>query len=331
MKRPEKGTKPFALISIPKEKPIKREAVAHKQFIELTGQIELYLTVVSEYLFIGSGEYDFDPEAKGDRPDVWHTFYRRNGEICIPGTSIKGSIRSIVEAISNSCVSQLHSRRGEKADAQHRRCEFRNVKEDRICPACSLFGTTGLRGRINFSDALPLGNPQTFLVKIGELWEPKRFERDKRRFYERRVFQPIPNKFPRKNFRFVEAVPKGSKFQLSLKFENVSKSEIGLILHALGWKVEDNRVKLAFNPKLGGAKPRCFGAVEFNPLRSLVWTGKSLKDLLKPHVMEGDELVSFLRECLRACEESELLHKETWEELVQKLKLRSETCPEGMY
>jgi hypothetical protein len=106
-RNPNAEPKPFVLIDIPSYSPERKPATTHEKFAGLTGRLELTFTVVSEYLFVGSGAYEFDPNARGDRPDVWYTFYRRNGQLCVPGTSIKGAIRAIVEAISNSCVSQF--------------------------------------------------------------------------------------------------------------------------------------------------------------------------------------------------------------------------------
>jgi hypothetical protein len=56
-------------------------------------------------------------------------------------------------------------------------------------------------------------------------------------------------------------------------FENLSEAELGLLFHALGWAVEGERVIIAFAPKIGGAKPRCFGSVQFNPVRLRLWGG----------------------------------------------------------
>jgi CRISPR/Cas system CSM-associated protein Csm3 (group 7 of RAMP superfamily) len=97
-RNPNAEPKPFVLIEIPSRAPERKPATTHEKFAGLTGRLELTFTVVSEYLFVGSGAYGFDPNARGDRPDVWYTFYRCNGRLCVPGTSIKGAIRAIVES-----------------------------------------------------------------------------------------------------------------------------------------------------------------------------------------------------------------------------------------
>ncbi len=328
-RNPESKSKPYVLIPMPSERPKVDFVVTHEKFAGLTGRLELNFEVVSEYLFVGSGAYEFDPNARGNRPDVWHTFYRRNGQICVPGTSIKGAIRAIVEAISNSCVSQFRRGKEKLGLKEHRPCRFENEKSQ-LCPACRLFGTTGFRGRVHFSDFLPQPEAKLEIVKIGELWEPRRYDPTKRRFYERKSFQPVGDLRLKSGFRFVEAVPKGAKFRGTLNFENLSKAELGLIFYALGWTVDADQVKIAFAPKIGGAKPRCFGSVKFRPVRLLLWNG-DLKGLLTPQEMVGNELLSFLSSCLQECQESDLLHKDSWEALVQGFMPKNEPCPQGLY
>jgi hypothetical protein len=47
--------KPFVLIEIPPRAAKPEPATTHEKFTELTGRLELTFTVVSEYLFVGSG------------------------------------------------------------------------------------------------------------------------------------------------------------------------------------------------------------------------------------------------------------------------------------
>jgi CRISPR/Cas system CSM-associated protein Csm3 (group 7 of RAMP superfamily) len=328
-RNPNAEPKPFVLIEIPPRAAKPEPATTHEKFTELTGRLELTFTVVSEYLFVGSGSYEFNSNARGDRPDVWYTFYRRNGQICVPGTSIKGAIRAIVEAISNSCVSQIRRPREQVRSNAHQPCRF---KEDNspLCPACRLFGTSGYRGRVHFSDFLPNGEVRNEIVKIGELWEPRRYEPTKRRFYGNKRFQPTGDSRPQSGFRFVEAVRKQTKFQGILMFENLSEAELGLLFHAWGWAVEGERVIIAFAPKIGGAKPRCFGSVQFNPVRLRLWGG-NWGGLLTPQIATGKEVLPFLSRCLQECRGSRLLHSESWEALRHGFQPQSEPCPREVY
>jgi CRISPR/Cas system CSM-associated protein Csm3 (group 7 of RAMP superfamily) len=335
-RNPNAEPKPFVLIDIPSTPPERKPSTTHEKFAGLTGRLELTFTVVSEYLFVGSGAYEFDPNARGDCPDVWYTFYRRNGQICVPGTSIKGAIRAIVEAISNSCVSQSreHERRLIELDKAHLPAECK--VPDSLCPACRLFGVTGFRGKVSFTDALPIGPIQTKRVKIPELWhhDPKRIRKlDRaRRFYERKRFEEFRNLSPERGRWFVEAIPVNSAFKTTLFFENLSIEELGLLFHAWGWAVEGERVIIAFAPKIGGAKPRCFGSVQFDyqTTRLSLWSS-NLKSLLARQVMTGGQVLPFLSLCLQECPKSGLLHLNSWKALAKGFQLKNETCPKGVY
>lgn len=321
--------KPFALVPIPSEAPRRDRATTHEQFMGLTGQLELTFAVVSEYLFVGSGGYEFNLNAKRDQPDVWHTFYHCSEQVCVPATSLKGTIRSIVEAISNSCISQ--ARRGEPVDGRHQRCEFKSPGGSKLCPACRLFGATGLRGRAYFVDALPKDDVHLVRVKIAELWEPKRAV-NARRFYEVKEFERLPNSCHERNHRFVEAAPKNTRFQTTLHFENLGEPELGLLFYALGWQPADDGFANAFTPKLGGAKPRCFGAVRFEPERLRLWRGRDWQAWFHPQVKQGDELTLFVRDCLMACRKSGiLLHESSWRRFVSKMQPSTGPCPRGVY
>jgi CRISPR/Cas system CSM-associated protein Csm3 (group 7 of RAMP superfamily) len=328
-RNPNAEPKPFVLVDIPQQPPARQPVTTHEKFTGLTGRLELTFTVVSEYLFVGSGAYEFDPNHGNRRPDVWYTFYRRNGQVCVPGTSVKGAIRAIVEAISNSCVPQIRRPRERVNSSQHQPCRFRDERSP-LCPACRLFGTTGYRGRMHFTDFLPQGEIKPEVVKIGELWEPKRFDPTKRRFYERKNFQPLASPVPQQNFRFVEAVQKGTKFQGALLFENVSEGELGLLVHALGWQAEGERVIMSFAPKLGGTKPRCFGSVEFRPVKLRLWSGGG-KGLLNPQVVQGSEVLPLISRYLQACQESQLCHKQSWTTMKQGFQPKDEQCPREVY
>jgi len=211
----------------------------------ISGRLEIRLTVISEYLFVGSGLFDF----KGDK--VYHSFYRLNDKIVIPGSSIKGGVRSFLEAISGSC-SAVEKR------VKKIKCEFKEPDKLKLCPACRIFGTTGYAGRIRVSDALPVNDlKEGVIVKIGELFQP-RINKGMRKFYQQKRFHPFRDDRPERNTRFVEAVKKNEEFMFHIDFSNLREEEISLFLYAMG-------VYQDYFIKVGGAKPRCFGTVKFIP------------------------------------------------------------------
>jgi len=303
--------KPFAYVDIPGEGPEKGEYIAHDKFYgekHLTGKLELELEVISDYLFVGSGNYDLREKDKL----VYYSFFRTNGDIVIPGTSIKGAVRSVLEAISNSCVSQ--TRRGEGHFVTHKRCEF-GLEKTNLCPACKLFGTTGYAGRASFFDAHP-EKSDIEIVKIHELFPP-RINEGKRKFYQNKKFNPVRNKRQEKNYRFVEAVKKGSKFKSALSFQNIEKRELALLLYAMG-------IGQDYMIKIGGAKPRCFGTVRFIPTAIKLWADP----LARVEEKSDRELGDFISDVLG---HRDLIIDDLLRQFREGISKPSETCPMGVY
>ncbi|GBD36203.1 hypothetical protein HRbin36_01324 [bacterium HR36] len=316
--------KPFLWIPVPQQAPRKQAPVGLEVFRNLTGRLDLSLVVESAYFYVGSGAYEYKAGARPNEPEVWHTFARREGQLCIPGTSLKGAIRAFVELLSNSCVSQAG--RQEFVPMSHKQCP---ESAGEICVACSLFGRTGWRGRIHFADATPAAEVRTQIVKINELWAPRRTQG--RKFYSGNQYKPLSNLQPERNHRFVEAVTKGGRFNTAIFFENVRAEELGLVCCALGWDVGDKGTLVtAYYPKIGGAKPRCFGMVRFaSPVVNL-W-GVSSGSLLPSRTQKtGKDALDYIAQCIAACKKNGPLVLDAWKRLVEGLRAGT-ACPEGLY
>lgn len=326
--RPQQAEpKPFFWIDF-RGKPEKRGLTFHDRFGGWSGRMELEIEVLSDYLYVGSGNIDL---LQG-KNQACYTFARCNGQLVIPGTGIKGAVRSIVEAISNSCVPQVGRR--EQSPDSHRSCgEVKRGQERAVtlCPACRLFGTTGYRGRVHFSDAMPVGNVQTKMIKIADLWPPKRSQG--RKFYQNRAFQPQQDMRPEKNYRFIEVVPKGTRFKATLFFENATTAEMGLLMRGLGLDLhpeKEGSVVYAFPIKIGGAKPRCLGSVYFHPKRiqTLPASGGDLFQAL----LTGGESQGVKAQLLEWLVDTTLLDQQAWQEFREKAKRRTDApCPKEVY
>lgn len=327
MQRYTKGSqqpaKPYFWVQL-RGRPHRQSPAGHERFIGYSGRLDLQLEVVSDYLFVGSGGIAVQsPNGRGLR--AYYTFARRNERLIVPATSIKGAVRSIVEAISNSCV-PLRGRK-ERVPDNHQPCR----DPGKLCPACRIFGTTGWRGHAYFSDAEPVGDLKPEIVKIADLWQPRAAQG--RKFYHVGRFQTLDSR-PEKNHRFIEAVPRGSRFSTVLSFENMSAAEMCLILAALGLSLSDGgQVASSFPIKLGGAKPRCLGAVSVTPQRLVLVREGS--DLIKDLIQGGarQQLQEWLRTWLRACD---LLDRSSWEEFRRQCQQNAapradRSCPEGVY
>lgn len=313
MRRNNAGPKPFVWIPLPESVP-RGKPIWHDRFQEHTGKAILTLTVESEYLFVGSGAYEYNEKA-----NLWMTFFRANENICIPGTSLKGAIRSTVEAISDSCILQ-RKQKGEQVLRDQEAC--RDISQ--LCPACRIFGAMGFRGRVSFSDAFPQDPVETKIVQIGSLFGPQKSQG--RKFYQTGSASFSTDLRPMKNSQCLEVVPKGTKFRTTLFFENTTESELGLVFAALGWDSENGQVRTAFTPKIGGAKPRCFGAVRFGLKQIALWRSWSLQPL------EKDKILPFVARCLEEAKKSGLIRVDAWNTLRTGLIPRRDSpCPGNVY
>lgn len=129
-------------------------------FAKLRNQFKLTFNLkVDSPLCIRSGEESIDPTL----PDMQCIRSNKNGEsvVFIPGSSIKGVIRTQCEKIFNILAEKQIA-----CDIFNEKSECNNINEDwkgeetynALCPACKMFGSMSLGGRIKFKDAYPINN-----------------------------------------------------------------------------------------------------------------------------------------------------------------------------
>ena len=117
-----------------------------------SGKLKIQLNAKT-MLHIGDGQV----EVLADDGGLLHKMMRRNGQVVIPGSSVKGMVRSIAEAVSHSCAVKLPDPK-----LQEMKCALPSSNKeqcqttDRICPACSIFGMAfdkaGYRGKVVFGE-----------------------------------------------------------------------------------------------------------------------------------------------------------------------------------
>ena len=112
-------------------------------------------------LHVGSGQLMYDVKSES----FYHALLRENEQITIPGSSFKGMLRSIFEAVTPSCVLLAPRALPLKVGALSA-CNSNSG----LCPACSLFGRLSYKGKLIFSpfytDALPV------IMKLPQLEQP---------------------------------------------------------------------------------------------------------------------------------------------------------------
>lgn len=248
----------------------------------LTGRLAFDL-VAFQPIHVGNGRL-LPPDALGlavDAPLV-KTFFRVGETPTIPGSSLKGAIRSLVELFTHSCVSKTRVRweRDEKEDYGECRYDSRRHRGD-LCPACKLFGAMGYQGQVRFDDApLAEGNHQAH-------WIPPQYksksERDLRRYYPYELSDDRPATWP------LEVAMEGARFAAQAQFTNLTSAELGLLLIALGqgeWKL---------CPRMGAGKSSGLGGTHVNHLIVQRWQVRQAYQTFDSNAWEAVDVEACIR------------------------------------
>lgn len=191
--------------------------------------------------------------------------FRYDDKVTIPGSSIRGAIRSVYEILTNSCLVTFKSI---KADKTKQSCE----DKDNCCSACVLFGMankTNRSSKIRFTDAKPInGNGITNgYVTLDKLMSPKKydeyFKTSKKKknppklgtkFYRRKDL--VNREFDKNNLNATfEVISKDQKFEFKVFFDGITEKQ----LKELKWALTLGNKALH---TIGHAKPLGYGKVK---------------------------------------------------------------------
>lgn len=181
----------------------------------------------------------------------------------VPAASLKGVVRSIVEAITPSCINKARQRGRYGLPLDYRQegeCQYDPAKGRRsLCPACRMFGAMGYQGQVRFADA-----PQTAgghaLITMPAQHQPKPTPGYRKFYYHR---PPEAGNLP------LEVCPAGSRFALRGDFVNLTPAEVGVLLLALGQPLAPDGQPLCW--KIGGGKNAGLGSIRVEGLALRVW------------------------------------------------------------
>lgn len=308
---PPPQPKPYGFVSVTREKIPRQRPTGHDDFEPglVSGTMVGVITALTP-VHVASGQIELTDKRE---PPLVKAHVRVGDRPVIPGSSLKGSIRSIVEAISASCIRITRARR----DQQPREAvACQNL--DQLCVACRMFGALGYQGQVRFSDAVLRGN-RTEIIEVPSFYAPRPRERlyyeggqiKGRKFYEH-------GKLARGNVP-IEACPVGSHFDFSAQFDNLSPAELGLLLIALG------QGEPRLRPKLGGGKPACCGSIE------IAITGLKVVDMAAAYAQyDAAPVDADVNTYLTAARE--LVLSDQLQELAHLLRYPSEReCPDRNY
>jgi CRISPR-associated RAMP protein (TIGR02581 family) len=180
------------------------------------------------------------------------------GQPVIPGSSLKGALRSAVESllaerkipvcVPDSAIPKEHSRDREGYARRIGRlpaCEGRGGGR-RPCPVCQVFGAADLAARASFLDAKPVGTPK--LIERSHV----ALTRDNKAAAGGKLLQ-------------LQAVDAGTKFTGTIRIINAENWHVGSVLAGL---------KTLELTAIGGKKSAGYGDLEvrIDSITQLMWT-----------------------------------------------------------
>ena len=227
----------------------------------------------------------------------------------IQGSSLKGCIRAVYEAITNSTLAVTTSRYRDKIPTERLPCRDKK----KLCPASQVFGALDWQGLIGFSDAKCEGSNFT-VGFMPSLYRPRPDQRRAyfprgrvagRKFYyhAKRAIDRGQNKGTA-----VQQAGKAYRFTTQLTFKNLTQAELGTLLVALG---QDPNPEYRIALKVGGGKPIGMGTmvVTVNGLKK-VEGQQALRDryisyqIPEDEVLTGRELQTFMQQTIQAAHKS---------------------------
>jgi hypothetical protein len=325
-KRPA-APKPYSFVPI--AAPRKSKTVGHEQILGegyASGRLVYALRALTP-VFVSSGSYALGEDVAHPDEALVRGCYRVEGVPAIPGSSLKGVVRSIAEAVSPSCVAITRLDRRLVPHQPKRRDE---CKPENACPACSIFGRMSRMSKVFFGDAR-LVSGRTGLHHLPALYAPRAHR-------ARATYQTKEGQFKGRKFYFhgqphedpdrppVEVIVPGSIVHGAVDFENLSCAELGLLFFALG-------LDGSFALKLGGGKPACLGSLQISPIRlELLNDDHFLHAEPSVETLEGDEMVAYFSQQMQAAVGAKMVLKGQIERIREILSYPNEReCPAGMY
>jgi len=324
--------KPYDFVSFPKR--VMRQEVPGHHVLDptlLTGTLTFHLRPVTP-LFISSGQVALSEDLGLPPGRVVQAHYRIDGRLAIPASSLKGTVRSIAEAVSASCLGVTRASRRDLPDTFRRACT-----RCAACPACTLFGMGGNEaylGQVRFEDAL-LQEGETMVYRLPALYRPRpgaTVYRDRTRRYKGRKFYKHRRPSPADKGGESEVIRPDSLLSGQVIFTNLTPDQLGLLLYALG-------LERRFLIKLGGGKPACLGSLLIEPARLVLRDEReaflSNENIAQVEtIWEGKDLNTQVRQYIADARQSGYILARQAEELERVLRFDPNAlpeCPAGAY
>ena len=218
--------KPFFLV--PQVPPLRAEP----RVGACSGRLRVTITVKTP-LHFGAGQLGYDEKASL----FVNRLNRENDRIALPGSSFKGMLRSVYEAVSESCM----------PTERDLRCSYVNA----LCPACAMFGFLGYKGKLRFSSFPAEGATEN--LTLPQLYSHPPHVNQRRFYRHSTAYRQITD---RAKGELYECLSPGAVLRGSITYQGLTEDQLGGLLFALGlgWGGPVYH-------KLGYAKPAYLGSV----------------------------------------------------------------------
>ncbi|MGD1804658.1 RAMP superfamily CRISPR-associated protein [Dapis sp. BLCC M126] len=337
--------KPYKLIPFSGRKPRLEHPAGHDKFKAnyLHGNLFLNLTVQTA-LHISTGVVVLGSDVgKNSIPLIKTMTQGIDNSLIIQGSSLKGCIRSVYEAITNSSLGVVSKVTSQNIPTREL---LPSNKKESLCPASRVFGAMNWQGLIEFTDA-----KYQKVSSVGfmpSLYSPRTQinEGEKNPIYFNEQGKVKGRKF---YYNTNRAVDKGKEqgipvqqaknqyiFTTKLQFKNLKPEELGTLFIVLGL---DPKYPLAL--KVGAGKPVGFGTmkIEVSEANILKNNGDLEKRYstytpLETNNFTGEKLQQFIEEKIQFAHESnnKIIDRTLLEGIAEVLHYPNDRePPEGMY
>jgi hypothetical protein len=201
--------------------------------------------------------------------------YKPTAKLCgrpiIPGSTLKGLVRAVIEALTDSCLVVAAAGARERQLLQQAGVDLPRIRACTLnhpCVACRLFGTRpggrearAYASRLAFFDAedRDCGAGLTKL-SLPNMWPPKSASQGRKFYYHGKL---VSGHEP------VEAIQAGSRLAWRINFHNLDEAELNLLLVVLfglhQFLGPDKRQTHVVAFKVGGYKAACLGSIQMLP------------------------------------------------------------------
>ncbi len=336
----EIAPKPYAFVSFPTQRPNLQHPAGHDKYKSDRIHGTLFLTLhVQTALHVSTGVVAMGSDIGNNRISLIKTMVQGiDNKLSIQGSSLKGCIRSVYEAITNSTLAVITNKYRDKIPP----CR----KKEELCPASQVFGALDWQGLIQFSDATceSTGFSTGFMPSLYAPRTERTAYYTKGKVAGRKFYYHTIRAIDKGQDRGipVQQAAKEYTFTTQLQFKNLQPAELGTLFIVLG---QDPNYPIAL--KVGGGKPIGMGSmtVTINQINAFTDSQELAKELKLPkfcdryssyHPSESDSLTGkslteFIPKMVKSAH-AKLIQKPQLEELTQVLRYPTHRePPSGMY